>query len=162
MERTCVYLRESVGRVSDEWGCLTSSVPWLLEADRYQTEHAPRFVLAMVEAAICQPRSESAHRAKVQVAAEYGAYCAETGLELSVPTAKFALLREAFWRVLKQGAELSERERLTAILWIDAAYSLLTRASMVGYHKAEFAARGQWPGVLDEIARTSPLLQRLS
>ena len=129
-----------------------------MDGETYSTTMGPQLVVALVEAAVCQQRSFDAHRAKVRVAAEYAAYCRETDVALSVVTGKFALLREAFWRVLRGSAELDERRRLRAVVWIDVAFSLLIRASMLGSYKAELEERRLWSALADDLAFESPRL----
>lgn len=158
MEKTCEFLRSRVDHVAGTWRSLSEQQHWLVNGERYSTALATRMVVALVEAAVCNQKSVDAHLAKVRVAAEYAAYCRDTGVDIGTVTGKFLLLREAFWQVLNGTDELDRERRLRAIVWIDVAFSLLTRASMIGYHKGDFEARGLWPAVVDSMATESPLL----
>lgn len=157
MKDVCDYLTERIGEILVEWNALTVERPWHELPETHRLDSLPEVITGLIEAAVCSPDDVEAHRAKVQAAAEHGFQRRDQGFEHDLLLTEYYLMREAIWRVLRRDESLARAE---AILLIDSAMNLATRASFAGYHREEYQRAGKWPAALEELVEQSPLLRR--
>ncbi len=137
-----------------EWETITNEEPWFtLPADQ-KTDSLPKVLATLVAVALCRQNDASAVRDHVLAAAEHGRSRREQGFGQDLLLTEYYLLREAIWRFVRTTAGPSAHAT-QAILYVDNAISVATRASLQGYHQPELAAMGRWPEALETVARDS-------
>jgi hypothetical protein len=158
MRDVCDYLTERVPEILVEWNALAVERPWHDLPETHRLDSLPAVVTGLIEAAVCEPDDRRAHRAKVYAAAEHGRQRRDQAFDDELILTEFYLMREAIWRVLCRQRNMAARSE--AIMLIDSAMNLATRASLAGYHQAEYEARSRWPQALEELVDQSPLLRK--
>jgi hypothetical protein len=158
MRQVCDYLIANVGEILVEWSALAVERPWHDLPDTHRLDSLPEVITGLIEASVCAPDDRSLHRKKVDAAAEHGYQRLLQGFEQELVLTEYYLMREAIWRVLKREGSLADRTE--AILRIDSALNLATRASLAGYHRKEYEAAGLWPKAIEDLVDQSPLLER--
>lgn len=158
MREVCDYLVANLGEIMVEWNALTVERPWHDLPDTHRLDSLPEVITGLVEVAICAPEDRSLHLKKVEAAADHGEQRCSQGFEQELVLTEYYLMREAIWRILKR--DPSHVRRTEAILRIDSALNLATRASLAGYHRPAYERAGKWPKALHDLVDQSPLLER--
>ena len=95
------------------------------------------------------------HLAYTRCAAEIGRRRRDDGVPREALFGDFHLLRQAAWETLRD--RLPGPTATDAILRIDVAISVCTRAALLGYHQRELGPLERWEGLVVEAAHASPL-----
>jgi hypothetical protein len=104
---------------------------------------------AVLDAALCRPAEPASVAGNVSASAAYGEARREQGVADDVVRADYALLRAAVWRHLTREGQL---HALDTVLRVDAALATSGRAALIGFHRAELEADGEWLAALaDEV-----------
>ncbi len=156
MRQVCDYLIARSGEILVEWSALSVEQPWHALPEAHRLDSLPQVITGLIEAAICSPGDRELHRRQVAAAADHGEQRCSQGFAQELVLTEYYLMREAIWRILRR--HRSHSRRTEAILRIDAAMNLATRASLAGYHRSEYEKAGKWPRALDELVDQSPLL----
>lgn len=159
MNAICEDLKLNVAEVIETWDRLVREQPWYSLPPEHRIDSLPDVALGLVEAALCSPTDEEAHRRAVLAAAEHGRHRREQGIPEHLILTEYHLLRQAIWYYLTERFGPS-RPTTEAIMHIDTALSLATNASMWGYHRVEIEAVGKWEEGMNRLVRSSPLLRR--
>jgi len=157
MRDVCDYLTDQVGEILVEWSALTVERPWHDLPDTHRLNSLPEVITGLIEASVCDLDDRAIHLKKVEAAARHGSVRRSQGFAQELVLTEYYLMREAIWRVLKRNQDLTKRT--DAIMMIDSALNLATRASLAGYHREEYQKAGSWPTVLTELVDQSPLLE---
>ena len=139
------------------WERAVAAEPWILPRQLATPDFVPDLVAAIAKATVCLPPTRASVLALAQAAAGHAAGRAAEGADHARVVIEYYFLRNAIW------AYFGERERdaaedLQAIVYVDVAVSVATRAALLGYHQREFEARGEWPEALDRLVDEVPLL----
>lgn len=153
----CEDLKAHVPEIVTEWEAITHEEPWTSLPKAHRIDELPAVAIGLFEAALCIPADPEAHRQKVLAAVSHGEQRRAHGLPDAVLLTEFYLLREAIWRYLKRTKEAMTAD--VAILRIDNAIMLATRAALVGYHRCEYEKRERWPLAVDRLIAEAPLLK---
>ncbi len=153
----CEDLKAHVPEIVKEWESITHEEPWTSLPKAHRIDELPAVAIGLFDAALCVPADPGAHRQKVLAAVLHGEQRREHGLPDAVLLTEFYLLREAIWRYLKRTKPASVADH--AILRIDNAIMLATRAALVGYHRHEYEKRERWPLAVDRLIAEAPLLK---
>ncbi|CAN5738702.1 hypothetical protein BH23GEM6_BH23GEM6_07140 [soil metagenome] len=156
MQDVCDYLTDRIGEILVEWSALTVEQPWHELPEAHRQGSLPEVITGLIEASICDPDDRALHLKKVQAAAVHGSVRRSQAFEQELVLTEYYLMREAIWRVLKRNKNLAGRT--DAIMLIDSAMNLATRASLAGFYREEYERAGSWPTVLEELVDQSPLL----
>jgi len=157
MKDVCDYLKSRVGDILVEWSALAVERPWHELPEEHRLNSLPQVITGLLDASVCDPDSRDLHLAKVHAAADHGAERRSQAFAQELVLTEYYLMREAIWRVLNGNKDLANRTG--AIMLIDAALNLATRASLAGYHRKEYEQAGSWPEVLHDLVDQSPLLE---
>ncbi|MGH7662791.1 MAG: hypothetical protein ACRENI_00610 [Gemmatimonadaceae bacterium] len=152
----CGDLRTHVEEILEDWQEATQEEPWLSLPREHRIDHLPAVVRGLIDVALCGPSSEAAHRAMVEASAKRGSDRRDQGTQQELVFTEHYLLRKAMQRYLERVA--GPERASDALIRIDMAISLATRASLQGYHRRELERMDRWPAVLDLIVSESPLL----
>jgi hypothetical protein len=158
MKEICEDIKSHVSEVLIEWEERVREQPWYSLPPEHRVDELPDVIIGLVEASLCNPTDESAHRAKVSAASEHGANRRAHGIPEHLILTEYHLLRQAIWYYLTRKFGYSERTA-TAITRIDTAITLATNASMWGYHRQEIQAMGKWDEGIERMIASSPFLQ---
>lgn len=154
----CQHIKSHVSEVLVEWENLVREQPWYSLPAEHRIDSLPDVIVGLVEASLCNPQDEAAHRQKVNAAAEHGRHRCEQGIPEHMILTEYHLLRQAIWRYLLRQFGSSDRTT-DAIMRIDTGITLATNASMWGYHWQEIEAMGKWEEGMERIISTSPFLR---
>lgn len=159
MNEICEDIKGNVPEVLLEWERRVREQPWYsLPADR-RVANLPDVIVGMVEATLCSPADERAHRRTIEAAAEHGEHRRRQGIPEHLILTEYHLLRQAIWYYLV-GKFGSSARTTEAIMRIDTATTIAANASMWGYHREEIEALGKWDEGIERIVSSSPLLAR--
>ena len=153
----CEDLKAHVPEIVREWEAITHEEPWTSLPKAHRIDELPAVAIGLFESALCEPADVEAHRQKVLAAVKHGEQRREHGLPDAVLLTEFYLLREAIWRYLKRTREPTVADH--AILRIDSAIMLATRAALIGYHRSEYESRERWPHAVDRLVAEAPLFK---
>ncbi|MFL5577325.1 MAG: hypothetical protein ACJ79S_15310 [Gemmatimonadaceae bacterium] len=130
--------------------------------DELEVGSFPEVVRAILDAALGPRGDLVAAEAMTTAAAQHGRQRRRQGFAHELLFTEYYLLREVLWRTLKRVAHAADGlddRSLHAILHLDGAICVATRASITGYHQDELEAMGRWPASLHDI-RESALVSR--
>jgi hypothetical protein len=159
MKEICEDIKQHVSQVLLEWEELVREQPWYSLPAEHRIDSLPDVVVGLVEAALCNPSDEGAHRQKVEAAAEHGFHRREQEIPESLIFTEYHLLRLAIWRYLSRRYPPSDRIT-QAMLRIDGAITVATNASLWGYYRPEIEALGKWEEGVARITSSAPMLSR--
>jgi len=158
MKTICDDIKNHVSEVLVEWERLVREEPWYSLPAEHRIDSLPDVIVGLVEATLCNPQDEDAHRQHVAAASEHGEHRRRQGIPEHLILTEYHLLRRAIWQYLidKHG---SGQEIVDAIMRIDTTISVATNASMWGYHREEITAMGKWDAAMERLVLQSPLLR---
>ncbi len=158
MKHICEAIKSHVSEVLVEWENLVREQPWYSLPPDHRIDSLPDVIVGLVEASLCNPVDEEAHRQKVDAACEHGTHRREQKIPEHLILTEYHLLRQAMWYYLVRKFGSSD-PTTEAIMRIDTAITLATNASMWGYHRPEIEAMGKWEEGLERMISGSPFLQ---
>lgn len=143
----------------EEWDRLARAEPQLAALDEQNRwDSLPEATAGLLNAALCNPEVVAVHRELVTAALRHGQDRQEAGVTPDVIFQEYGALHDAIWHHLQQA--LNGTERIDAILKVDMAISLATRASLSGYHRAKLEETGSWAGIVDYLVGEGMLFNR--
>lgn len=145
----CELLKTRTGEILAEWEQLCCAAPWDALPENHRLDALPGVLAAAIEAA-SKTNARNCRTAVVHAAIKHGQDRRSQGFELQVLFTEFYFLREAIWRTLRKMADASLAYE--AVLPIDHALSVATRATVAGYHRQEFEQQGRWAEKVDALA----------
>ena len=153
----CEELRGRCTSIVDLWNTAVELEPWILSGEHARADFVPELVECIAEATLCDPPSRRSIFVLAETAARHATARAEAGADHARVVLEYYLLRNAIWAFFR---ERSEREApgAAAILHVDLAISIATRAALIGYYRLQFEAQGQWPGALHRLVDEIPLV----
>lgn len=160
MRQLCEHIKANVGTIISLWNVAAAEEPWILLPEHDRIDFLPLVLTQLAEAVLCAEPSSESVRALVEAALTHGEHRARLGLPDQVIFVEYDLLRRALWRFLNSDKPATERTA-RAILRMDAAISLATRASIVGLHRRQIEARDEWADVTGRLVRESSLAWEL-
>lgn len=72
------------------------------------------------------------------------------GLDAEALMEEYAMLRQAFWRVLREGAHVSESDA-EAITRVDAVTTVAIRASLLGHSRPQLEQAQRWSSMREQL-----------
>lgn len=125
--------------------------PWINLPGEYRVNYLSEVIALASTLALCAPDDEETCRKLVHGAAHHGETRLEQGLPDSIIFREVYLVRESVWSYIRQMDDTDTELATEAILRIDMALSLASKASLRGYHRPAFQARGSWPQAIDGL-----------
>jgi hypothetical protein len=157
MQQICDALKAGVPEILGRWKELLAELPWTSDLSDEGVDHLPEVVIGLVEASLCSPLDEDAHRQKVFAAARHGQDRRDQGWTERQLLQEYHILRQAIWWFLKA----TGNPRATEVIFrIDTASTLATMASLRGFHRDLLEEQQRWPEALEEIVGDSPFLSQ--
>jgi hypothetical protein len=152
-----VVLRDDIKAHVDEilqtWTQIAVAEPWMSLPSHHRLDALPTVTVALADAALTPGHGRAdRYRQFVRAAADHGATRRQQGFDRELLFTEQYLLREAIWQFL---ARDHPDDAADAVLRLDAAVTVGTRASLVGFHRVEFTEKGRWPAILEEVVRQS-------
>ena len=145
-------LLAEVPEIMAEWDRNTQELPWLaIEAAERQNNLAS-VITRVIDCAMSDATRDLRVDAMIAAACSHGASRREQGMEVSSLFREYDLLRAATWGHLSIMA--GSPTSFSAIFIIDGLLSVATRATVLGFHRAEMVANGLWAGHLEELRKT--------
>ena len=157
MTHLCEDLRANTSRMVDLWERAVAAEPWVLPRQLAKRDFVPDLVTAIAEATVCLPPTRTSVLALAQTAARHAAERAAEGADHARVVIEYYFLRNAIWTYFGE-RQRDAAEDLQAIVYVDLAVSVATRAALLGYYRREFEAQGEWPEALDRLVDEVPLL----
>jgi hypothetical protein len=161
MSRLCDDLRANTPRIVALWERAVEQEPWILPRQLARPDFVPDLVAAIAAAVVCVPPTRPSVLALAEAAARHAAGRAAAGAEHARVVLEYYFLRNAIWAYFGERRPGSAEEELRAILYVDVAVSVATRAALLGYYRREFESRGAWPAALDRLVDELPPLWEL-
>ena len=139
--------------VLDARGAITAERPWLSLTPAAHHPTLSGLATALLDLAVCAPPALDHHRDYVSAAADFGGELRAAARPLEELFTEVHVLREAVWQRLQLSA--APAERLTAILRVDVALGIGTRAALTGYFREEHEELDRWAGALATLEEES-------
>lgn len=158
MQEICEDIKDNLEEILAEWDDLVQEQPWHALPSSDVIDHLPEVTVGLIEAGLCNPHDEQAHRQKVLAAAAHGEDRRKQGMPEHLILTEYHLLRQALWRYMTRRFGTSQRTT-KAIMRIDAVITLATNASLWGYNRPRIEELGKWEEGIDRMVSTSPLLE---
>ena len=153
----CDQLKRRTERIAELWNTAIDQEPWILGREHARPDFVPELVHLMAEATLCDPPSRDSILLLAEAAARHAAGRAEAGAEHARVVLEYYLLRNALWAFFRECREQEFRNAI-AILHVDLAISIATRAALIGYYRLEFEQQGEWPAALVRLVDEVPLV----
>ena len=153
----CDRLKRHTDRIAELWNRAIEREPWILGRELARPDFVPELVHLMAEATLCDPPSRQSIMHLAEAAARHAAGRATAGAEHARVVLEYYLLRNAMWAFFREHRE-EELRNAIAILHVDLAISIATRAALIGYYQREFEAQGEWPAALHRLVDDVPLV----
>jgi hypothetical protein len=157
MQAICDELKTHTPQLLTLWEEALEQEPWILPRQHARSDFVPELIGAIADTILCAPPSRPSVLALAEVAARHATSRAAVGADHSRVVLEYYILRNAVWSYFREG-DTGEREELQAILFVDVAISMATRAALLGYYRRELEAEGRWEGALDRLVDESPLM----
>lgn len=143
-------LKTHIPQVLEAWNTVAHEAPWLSLPAEAQLDHLPQAIQHLIDAVLLHPREGKAQRALIFTAAQHGEDRRRQGFSDHMIFQEYHLLRSALRRVFDSlpGEVPSDVE---VIPRLDAGITAAAEASLRGYHRDYFEARGEWPDVLEQL-----------
>ncbi len=158
MKEICQHIKSNVSEVLLEWENLVREQPWFSLPADHRIDSLPDVIVGLVQASLCSPTVEEAHRENIEAATVHGAHRREQGIPEHLILTEYHLLRQAIWRCLVRRFPTSH-DIAPAMMRIDSAISLATNASMWGYFRPEIEGSGNWKEGIERMISSSPLVR---
>lgn len=152
MEQIRRDVHEHIAEVMVEWQEITREEPWLSLPAEHRTDSLPVVVLALVDVALSAAPGRKEDEALVTAAVKHGHDREAQGFTQPLLFAEYHLLRTALWRYLRT----RHAHAPGAMIGIDAAITVATSASLLGFHRDELEATGRWPRVVHALIDETP------
>lgn len=136
-----------------EWDRLSDEEPWRGLPPAHRVDALPALVRGLVSMALADTGPGERVQAGLAPAFEHGAQRRRLGFPDDVLFREYQILRDALWRLVR--SEARQEEAHQAIFCLDAAITVATRASLLGYHRAEIDAAGRWEEMARQVERES-------
>jgi hypothetical protein len=159
MRAICDELKGQTAKLILLWEQAVEQEPWVLPAKHARSDFVPDLISAIADTMLCAPPTRPSVLALADVAARHATARAAEGADHSRVVLEYYLLRNAVWSYFREGDD-GAREELQAILFVDVAISMATRAALLGYYRGQLEAEGRWDGALDRLVDEAPLMWR--
>lgn len=157
--KLCDDMRMNAPRIVALWEEAVEREPWILPRQLARADFVPDMVEAIATATVCLPPTRTTLLALAKAASEHASGRAAAGADHARVVLEYYFLRNAIWAYFgERQHEIEQEEEMRAILHVDVAVSLATRAALLGYYQHEFAQRGEWPAALDRLVDELPPL----
>jgi hypothetical protein len=157
MQTLCEDLKANTPQLLRLWEQALQHEPWILPRQHARPDFVPELIAVIADTILCAPPTRSSVLALANVAAAHASRRAMLGVDHSRVVLEYYILRNAVWTYFREG-EGGEHGELQAILFLDVAISMATRAALLGYYRRELEAEGRWEGALDRLVDETPLM----
>ena len=170
MNALCDVLKVGTPEVIGLWEDASHQQPWLLLPEHDRVDHIPEVIECVADAVLCEQPTRDGLLRLAQIAAKHGEDRIAQGMPDILVLNEYHLLRDAIWAFFRRlahsrydgsgagrvGAEAAaSAPRPTAaaeaILRVDTALTVATRASLLGYHRAHLERSGRWEGAMERL-----------
>ena len=136
--------------------------PWLLQPASQRTDHFGELILHVSEVALREACEEERIRQMLHTAARHGEERLANGFPEALVFREHYLLRQALWEHIRDEHDGGDPTSFEAVVRIDTALSVSTKASLRGFHRPTYEAQGRWPECIDDLVsewRTLPAME---
>ena len=176
MKALCDVMKVSTAEVIRLWEEASARQPWLLLPEHDRIDHLPEVLERVADAVLCEQPTREGLLALARAATKHGQDRVRQGLPDILVLNEYHLLRDAIWAFFRQLADWrdtgdrsgtrsegpSETVRpattAEAILRVDTALTVATRASLLGYHCEHLRAMGRWEGAIERLVEEGAFL----
>ena len=134
-----------------EWQSITAEQPWLSIPEDRRIDMLPALVTCLLEGMMGPAYGPDSHRRLVEAAIEHGKHRRDSALPDQDLFTEYHRLRMAMWRELQRRALDNGENAVRGIMSVDVAIRVAIRASLAGYHRAEFEACGAWDRAVSDL-----------
>jgi hypothetical protein len=156
MRALCDDLKAHTPQLVQHWEQAIELEPWILPRQHARPDFVPDIIGAIADCILCSPPSRRSVLGLAEVAARHATSRAAGGVDHSRVVLEYYVLRNAMWTYFREGDGAGNE--LQAILFVDVAISIATRAALLGYYRRELEAEGRWLGALDRLVDEAPLM----
>ena len=155
MSLTCEELKSHLAEVLVEWHAITCEQPWLSMPAEVRIDHLPELIRELSDAALRTPVDLRSRLRALSAATAHGEDRRLHGFSDGLLFTEYYLLREALWRHIRQLWPLEDAG--PAIMRIDLALTLASRAALYGYHAPELRELGHdLPDLITDLLQQWP------
>lgn len=130
---------------------VTQEEPWIHLPQGYKTETLAGIIRHVVDLSLLDPGNPERCRTLLYTGAHHGRTRQTQAFSDTFLLQEMYLLRQSIWAFVRRCDAAHTPLTFEAILRIDMALSLTTKAALRGYHHDHFESRGQWPGTLEDL-----------
>ena len=134
------------------WDRQTQELPWSAIAETERQNNLVSVITRVIDCALSDATRDLRVEAMIGAACAHGESRRAQGIPVDSLFREYDVLRSATWGQLTTLA--ASPTSYGAIFVIDGLLSVATRATVLGYHRAEMHANGLWASHLDELKQT--------
>lgn len=154
MDQLCEDLKGNTQRIVAIWLQGAAAEPWVLLPEHDRVDFLPEVLIRMADCTLCGAPNQEGLERLAEGALIHGEHRAALGVPDTVIFAEYDLLRRAVWAYFRERGSVSKTAQI-AILRFDAAVSLATRSSLLGYHRRQVERLGEWDRVIERVIEES-------
>lgn len=141
-----------VGEIMADWDLSTQELPWVAIEKAERQNNLASVITRVIDCAMSDATRDVRVDALIASACSHGESRRAQGLDVPTLFREYDLLRSATWGQLSM--MVGSPTSYSAIFVIDGLLSIATRATVLGYHRAEMEANGLWSTHLEELRKT--------
>lgn len=180
MKALCDVMKVSTAEVIRLWEEASARQPWLLLPEHDRIDHLPEVLERVADAVLCEQPTREGLLALAEAASKHGQDRVRQGMPDILVLNEYHLLRDAIWAFFRQLTDWQDSGSRTrasgdgardaaldavrpattaeAILRVDTALTVATRASLLGYHREHLRAVGRWEGAMEQLVEEGAFL----
>ena len=125
--------------------------PWMLIPEARRTDHFGELALCASEVALGEGVEEERVRQMLHTAGRHGEERLASGFPEALVFREHYLLRQALWGFIRKRYGAGNLLAFEAVVRIDTALSLSTKASLRGFHRPTYEEQSRWPECIDDL-----------
>ncbi len=145
-------LLAEVPEIMADWDRDTTALPWSALEESERQNNLASVITRVIDCAMSDASRDLRVDALIAAACSHGECRRTQEMEVASLFREYDLLRAATWGHLSRIIE--SPTSFSAIFVIDGLLSVATRATVLGYHRAEMTANGLWTSHREELGKT--------
>lgn len=144
-------ITSDVPEILRQFDSLTEEEPWIMLPREYRTDELGRLLARAADLSLVSPGDPDFCLRMLQSGAQHGEQRLKQGFSELLLFQEHHLLWQSTWIYVQRrfsGARLA----MNAVMRIDTALALASKASLRGYHRPLYEELGRWPEIIDRLA----------
>lgn len=144
-------ITSNVPEILRQFDSLTGEEPWIMLPREYRTDELGQVLARAADLSLESPGDPEACLRMLRSAAQHGEQRLKQGFSELLLFQEHHLLWQSTWNYVQHRFS-GTRIAMNAVMRIDTALALASKASLRGYHRPMYEELGRWPEIVDKLA----------